>query len=170
MTESGLFLSAVAELTGVGAQGLSPGQGMGPASPSPAPRTPAAHPGAHALQVGGVHGGAQRHGPGLRLLQVVLHLHDIELEVHTPSLLDPALLIDFLQLLLQAGQDPLRHPRAGGAQFQPRHPELGPMLKGWGIPGPASPPSSRPRFARTVGDKPLVTLVSTCPSSALLAG
>lgn len=68
---------------------------------------PGTHSGAHSLQVGGVHGGAQGHGPGLGLLQVVLHLHDAELEVHTPALLVPALLIDFLQLLLQAGQDAL---------------------------------------------------------------
>lgn len=69
--------------------------------------TPATHPGAHVLQVGGVHSGAQCHGPSLCLLQVVLHLHDAELQVHTPALLDPALLVNFLQLLLQAGQDSL---------------------------------------------------------------
>lgn len=68
---------------------------------------PGTHLGAHILQVGGVHRSAQRHGPGLRLLQVVLHLHDAKLEVYTPPLLDPALLVDLLQLLLQAGQDSL---------------------------------------------------------------
>lgn len=65
------------------------------------------HAGAHALQVGGVHGGAQRHGPSLGLLQVALHLHDVELEVHTSALLDLTLLVNLLQLLLHAGQDAL---------------------------------------------------------------
>lgn len=68
---------------------------------------PGTHTGAHVLQVGGVHSCAQGHGPSLGLLQVVLHLHDAELEVHTPALLDPALLVNFLQLLLQAAQDAL---------------------------------------------------------------
>ena len=68
---------------------------------------PGTHLGAHILQVGGVHRGAQCHRPSLGLLQVVLHLYNVELEVHAPSLLDPALLINFLQLLLQAGQDSL---------------------------------------------------------------
>lgn len=42
--------------------------------------------------------------------------------------------------------------------------------KGPGLPGSASPPSSRSRFVRTVVDEPLVMLVSTRPSSAVLAG
>ena len=135
MTDRGLFLSAVAELTGVqsgagvgvatlgcgvrGERGLSYGQ-RDMAHPALGPwgwgtRT---HPGAHALQVGGVHGGAQRHGPGLRLPQAVLHLHDAELQVHTPALLHPALLVHLLQLLLQAGRRPLVC-REKFAAFQP---------------------------------------------------
>lgn len=65
------------------------------------------HTGAHVVQVGSVHSGAQCHGPSLSLLQVVLHLHDVELQVHTPALLYPTLLVNFPQLLLQAGHDSL---------------------------------------------------------------
>lgn len=84
---------------------------MSPLPPTPVqealPAAPGTHSGAHGLQVGGVHRGAQRRGPGLGLLQVVLHLHDAEFEVHAPALLHPALLVDLPQLLLQAGQHPL---------------------------------------------------------------
>lgn len=148
MTERGLFLSAVAELTGVqsaaGAEvaalgcgdrrTVRPEPGGGRRGPFPGCRrprpqlrgtvAPSTHAGAHGLQVGGVHGGAQRHGPRLGLLQVVLHLHDAELEVHTPALLHPALLVDLLQLLLQAGQGSLVwngiKPAAGAASRQGR--------------------------------------------------
>lgn len=97
-----------------GEQGLSQGEGDVTHLPQPMSREPykqprdrgsSTHAGAHVLQVGGVHSGAQCHRPRLSLLQVVLHLHDAELQVHTPALLTPALLVHFLQLLLQAGQD-----------------------------------------------------------------
>uniref|UniRef100_A0A8D0W7R0 Uncharacterized protein n=1 Tax=Sus scrofa TaxID=9823 RepID=A0A8D0W7R0_PIG len=112
MTDRGLFLSAVAALTGVqsgarvGVAALGYGErrerGLSPAR-STKERGSLTHTGTGILQVGGVHGGAQRHGPGLGLLQVILHLHDAELQVHAPALLHPALLIHLLQLLLQAG-------------------------------------------------------------------
>lgn len=68
---------------------------------------PGTHARAHIVQVGGIHSCAQRHGSSLSLLQIVLHLHDVELKVHKPALLDPTLLIHSLQLLLQVGQDSL---------------------------------------------------------------
>lgn len=100
------------------------------------------HTGTGILQVGGVHGGAQRHGPGLGLLQVILHLHDAELQVHAPALLHPALLIHLLQLLLQAGHCLLvcreneagcrnslgQKPRREEAGFAPTAAETGPWV------------------------------------------
>lgn len=68
---------------------------------------PGTHTRAHVVQVGGIHSCAQRHGSSLSLLQIVLHLHDVELKVHKSALLDPTLLVDSLQLLLQVGQDAL---------------------------------------------------------------
>uniref|UniRef100_A0A2K6NNP6 Uncharacterized protein n=1 Tax=Rhinopithecus roxellana TaxID=61622 RepID=A0A2K6NNP6_RHIRO len=130
-----------------GEQGLSQGEGDVTQLPQPMSREPykqprghgsSTHAGARILQVGGVHGGAQCHRPCLSLLQVVLHLHDAELQVHTPALLTPALLAgqDFLvwreNYHLNPGQGALL---GGGRIYIAHHPRrttgLAPTLKSW---------------------------------------
>uniref|UniRef100_A0A2I3HYJ3 Uncharacterized protein n=1 Tax=Nomascus leucogenys TaxID=61853 RepID=A0A2I3HYJ3_NOMLE len=111
-----------------GEQGLSQREGDVTHLPQPMSREPCKQPrglgsstytGAHVLQVGGVHGG------------VVLHLHDAELQVHTPALLAPALLVNFLQLLLQAGQDFLVwRENYAGVREQHLSPGQGALLSG----------------------------------------
>uniref|UniRef100_A0A8C6ZZT6 Uncharacterized protein n=1 Tax=Nothoprocta perdicaria TaxID=30464 RepID=A0A8C6ZZT6_NOTPE len=54
------------------------------------------------VQVRGVHSGAQRHRARLGFLQVFLHLHQAQLEVHPPALLLFALFFYLLQPLLEA--------------------------------------------------------------------
>uniref|UniRef100_A0A2K5ISI7 Uncharacterized protein n=1 Tax=Colobus angolensis palliatus TaxID=336983 RepID=A0A2K5ISI7_COLAP len=114
-----------------GEQGLSQGEGDVTHLHQPMSREPykqprghgsSTHAGAHVLQVGGVHGGAQCHRPCLSLFQVVLHLHDAELQVHTPALLTPALL---------AGQDLLVwRENYAGLREQHLNPGQGALLGG----------------------------------------
>uniref|UniRef100_A0A8B9FKV0 Uncharacterized protein n=1 Tax=Amazona collaria TaxID=241587 RepID=A0A8B9FKV0_9PSIT len=77
-----------------------------PESPSKPPRDSAegtpTYPGGCVLQVRCIHRSTQCHGARLSLLQVLLHFHQAQLQVHPPALLPFAFFIYLLQPLLQA--------------------------------------------------------------------
>uniref|UniRef100_A0A8C3J3D4 Uncharacterized protein n=1 Tax=Calidris pygmaea TaxID=425635 RepID=A0A8C3J3D4_9CHAR len=88
--------------SGAHSQGGSTGMALPPPLSRERARLPPTYPGGCVLQVCGVHRCAQRHRAGLCLLQVLLHLHQAQLQVHPPALLPFALFFDLLQPLLQA--------------------------------------------------------------------
>uniref|UniRef100_A0A8C8EDZ0 Uncharacterized protein n=1 Tax=Otus sunia TaxID=257818 RepID=A0A8C8EDZ0_9STRI len=65
-------------------------------------KVPPTYPGSCILQVCGVHCGAQCHRARFCLLQVLLHLHQAQLQVHPSALLPFAFFFYLLQSLLQA--------------------------------------------------------------------